>query len=476
MRGLLKWFSFLYCSYAISVSAAANNDGVRMPRFERVILRNGVTLLLMERHDVPLIAVDASLRGGAVTDAPGKFGAAQLLSQWLLKGAGARNAEQFAEDVAAVGGSIDASASLEAITVDGEFMSRDQQLMVELLRDVLLHPHLDDNEFVKLRDRQIEFLRAEKDSNLDALLPIYAASALFGTHPYGHPIAGDETSLRALDAQDVKRVYEQQLGADRLVIAVAGDFETAKLKQQLTKAFGEWRAAGVGIAAIPAPTPSHGRRVVLIDAPDSVQSYFWIGNVGISRSDPHRVALDLVNTLFGGRFTSLLNSELRIKSGLTYGARAKLSEYLQPGSWSMRSFTKTESTVTALDMALRTYAKLRHDGLDDAALDSGKRYVLGQFPLHFETAAQWAGAMADLEFYGLPPSEIDAYAMRLHAVTSLPANRALRESLPDSNDLLMVVIGNATQLRDALKKYGPLKELKLSAPTFVVAASVAPGK
>lgn len=468
MRGLLKWFSLLCCSYAISVSAAADNEGVRMPKFERVTLRNGTTLLLMERHDIPLIAFDASLRGGATSDAPDKFGSAQLLSQLLLKGAGSRNAAQFAEEVAAVGGSLDASASLEAITVDGEFLARDQQLMIELLTDVLQRPHLDESEFAKLRERQIEFLRAEKDSNLESLLPIYAASALFGSHPYAHPISGDETSLNRLQYQDVKQLYQQQFGADRLVIAVAGDFNAKLLKAQLSKAFNEWHAAKEKPLAIAAPAPWRGKQVVLIDAPESVQTYFWIGNVGISRSDPNRVSLDLVNTLFGGRFTSMLNSELRIKSGLTYGAHTKLSEYLQPGSWSIRSFTKTESTIEAIDLALSTYAKLRRAGLDDAAIKSGQSYTLGQYPLHYETAAQWAGIMADLEFYKLPPSEIDEYATRLRAVTSSEATRVIRQALPDENNLLMVLIGSAAKIREQVAKYGPVKEMKLSAPTFTV--------
>jgi zinc protease len=474
MRVLFKWLSFLCCSYALSVSAAGNdrantdrtNHGVRMPKFERVVLNNGTTLLLMERHDVPLIAFDASLRGGAVTDSPGKFGAAHLLAELLLKGAGQRDAAQFAEAVAAVGGSIEGSASLEAITVDGEFMARDQALMIELLSDVLQRPHLDAMEFTKLRERQIEFLRAQKDSNLDSLLPVYAAAALFGSHPYAHPITGDETSLSGLQYAVVKQAYEQQFGADRLVIAVAGDFDSRILKAQLTKSFSHWHAAKAVLPRIAAPIPRRGKQVVLIDAPESVQTYFWIGNVGVSRSNEHRVALDLVNTLFGGRFTSMLNSELRIKSGLTYGARSKLSEYLQPGSWSIRSFTKTESTVEAIDLALNTYSKLRRDGLDEAALKSGRNYSLGQFPLHYETAAHWAGAMADLEFYKLPPSEIDEYANRLQAVTATDATRVILKALPENDNLLIVLIGNAAQIREQVAKYGTVSEMKLSAPTF----------
>lgn len=467
MRGLVKWFSLLCCSYAVSFSAGAA-EGVRMPKFERVTLRNGVTLLLMERHDIPLIAFDASLRGGATVDAPGKFGSAHLLSQLLLKGAGKRNAAQFAEDIAAVGGSIDAGASLEAISIDGEFMARDQQLMIELLSDALLRPHIEQAEFDKLRERQIEFLRSEKDSSLEGLLPIYAASELFGEHPYGHPIGGDETSLGALQYQDVRQVYEQHFGAERLTITVAGDFKANLMKAQLTKAFGEWHMAKAAIPVTPAPVSKHGRQVILIDAPESTQTYFWIGNVGVARSHPNRVTLDLVNTLFGGRFTSLLNSELRIKSGLTYGAHSKLSEYSQPGSWSMRSFTKTETTREALDAALNTYSKFHREGLDAASLRSGQNYILGQYPLQYETAAQWAGIMADLEFYKLPPSEVDEYATRLRAVTVDEANRVIRQVLPDDNDLSMVLIGNAAKIRQQVAQYGPVREVKLSAPTFII--------
>lgn len=474
MRPVLKWFSLLCCSYVLSVSAASNGrakidraeDGVRMPTFERVVLNNGTTLLLMERHDVPLIAFDASLRGGATTDSFGKFGAAHLLSQLLLKGAGTRNAAQFAETVAAVGGSIDSSASLEAITVDGEFLARDQQLMVDLMADVLLRPHLDAAEFTALRERQIESLRAEKDSDLDSLLPVYAAAALFGAHPYANAIRGDEMSLSNLQYADVQQRYRQQFGADRLNIAVAGDFNTKAMKALLSKAFGQCGKAKSSLPAIAAPSPLHGRQVVLIDAPESVQTYFWIGNVGISRTDGNRVTLELIDTLFGGRFTSMLNSELRVKSGLTYGARTKLSEYAQPGSWSIRSFTQTDSTIEAIDLALSTYARLRREALDAAALKSGLSYTLGQYPLQFETAAQWAGTLAHLEFYGLSRSEVDDYANRLRAVTPMEAARVIRQVLPDDNDLLLVMIGNAAKLRDPVAKYGAVKEIKLSDPTF----------
>ena len=132
--------------------------------------------------------------------------------------------------------------------------------------------------------------------------------------------------------------------------------------------------------------------MLLIDAPESVQSYFWAGNVAVAKSDPRRAALDVTNTLFGGRFTSMLNTELRIRTGLSYGASSHFDRLLQPGHWALSSFTQTDTTIQALDLALATLDKLHESGLDPTMLESGKSYVQGQYPLALETSAQWAVA------------------------------------------------------------------------------------
>ena len=151
----------------------AAGNGVKVPPFERVQLGNGAVVLLMERHDVPLIAFSAVVRGGAVSDPAEQSGVASLLAGLLQKGAGSRDAVQFAETVASVGGQIETSASTESISVSGSFLARDQQLMVELLADMLQRPRLELAQFDTLRARQIEFIRAAKESDLAALTPIY---------------------------------------------------------------------------------------------------------------------------------------------------------------------------------------------------------------------------------------------------------------------------------------------------------------
>jgi zinc protease len=463
MRTVAAAFVIGICSF---VAAGAQAQGVVTPRYERVTLPNGAVVLLMERHDVPLIAFDARIRGGARLDARERFGTANLFASLLEKGAGERDALQFAQTVASVGGAISTGASTEAISISGSFLARDSKLMVELLADMLQRPRLDPEQFTALRARQIEFIRAAKDSSLDALTGLYGEAALYGAHPYGNPVIGSERTLAAVTLEDLKRFYAEHVGADRLIIAVAGDFKTAEMKRLLSRAFASWRKAGSALPEVPPTQKLAGRRVVLIDAPESVQSYLWIANIGVARSDPRRAPLDLANTLFGGRFTSMLNTELRIRSGLSYGAQSSFDRLQQPGRWAIGSFTRTETTIEAIDLALATLDKLHAGAIDDAALASSKKYVLGQFPLSFETAGHWATQLAMLELYGLDTSYIDGYAAAIQKVTLDEVQQAIADVIPTSDNIVLVVIGKAAELREALAKYGPITELALADDTW----------
>jgi predicted Zn-dependent peptidase len=449
-----------------SICAFAAGNGVKVPPYERVQLGNGTVVLLMERHDVPLIAFSAVLRGGAVSDPAGGSGVASLLAGLLQKGAGSRDAVQFAETVASVGGQIETSVSTESISVNGSFLARDQQLMVELVADLLQRPRLEQAQFDTLRARQIEFIRAAKESDLGALAPIYGESELFAGHPYGRSVDGSEASLAAIKHADLQRYYQEQVGADRLILAVAGDFKAAQLKQRISRAFSGWRKAGTALPPIPKAERVASRRVLLVDAPESVQSYFWAGNVAVAKSDPRRPSLDVTNTLFGGRFTSMLNTELRIRTGLSYSASSRFDRLLQPGHWEMSSFTQTDTTIQALDLMLATLDQLHATGLEPKMVESGKSYVQGQFPLALETSEQWAAQLATLEFYGLDRRYIDDYSQQLGTVTSADAKKVIDEVFPPSTALAIVVIGNAGAIRDGLRKYGPITEMKLADPTF----------
>jgi zinc protease len=458
-------------SPAAPTPVAPGEVGVRVPAHERFQLPNGLTVVLLRKPEVPMIAFAAVIRGGGLADPADKPGVASIVAGLLDKGAGSRSAFEFADAAAGVGGAFAAGPSAESITASGQFLSRDRALMLELLADALMRPRLETAEFEKLRDREIELIKSAKDSDPSSLTSAYGRAFLFGAHPYGRPLGGSERSLAAITHADVLAFHRAQFGADRTTLVFTGDIDPKWLRKEVGRAFSRWQKATGAIPALePAPRIA-GRRVLLVDAPGSVQTYFWLGNVGVDRRYTGRPALDLVNTVYGGRFTSILNTELRVKSGLSYGASSSFTRGSVPGEFAIRSFVLTENTGKALELTLKTLDDLAAQDIAPDMLESARSYVLGQFPLRLETAGHWAGTMSELELYGLPTSYIENYGRDVQGVTAASAKRVVAEAFPSTQNLAMVFIGDAAKIRDDLKKLGPMTEMSLGAPDFFAPAA-----
>jgi predicted Zn-dependent peptidase len=441
-------------------------QGVTLPEPQVVELDNGAVLIVYEKRDVPLVGISAVVRGGAVTDPEDKAGLSSLLAAMLEKGAGARDAAAFAETVGAAGATLAAVAGRESITISGEFLARDVGLAIELLTDMLRSPSLERSEFAKLRGRQIDLIRAAKDNNLPGLLPLYGAAWLFADHPYGRAVGGDEMSLGNISHRDLVGFYEDFVGADRLIISVVGDIEAAGVIAALTAAFADWRAATTALPEIAPPERQDGRRVLLIDKPGATQTYFWIGNVGVARGYEQRAELDIANTLFGGRFTSLLSDEMRTKGGLTYGAWSSLFRPSLPGSLAIVSFTKTDTTVVAIDLAIELLERMRKDGFSEELITSGKSYILGQFAPRFETSSQLADQFTGLRASGLDASYVNDYGAAIASAAGEDIQSVITSVYPAADNLVFAIIGDAELIRSDVAKYGPVTEMAITEPRF----------
>jgi predicted Zn-dependent peptidase len=441
-------------------------SGLRIPPHQRLTLANGVKLILLPRHDVPLIAFEAVVRGGARMDPPGRAGVASLTAELLTHGAGSRDAYGFADAVEGSGGSLESEARSEAVLVHGQFLARDRELLLGLLADALLRPQFSGDELEKLRDRRIEFIKAAKDSEPQSLISNYGRALLFANHPYAKPVGGSESSLAQIRRGDVLDFYRDQFGTDRLTLVFAGDFDPIWLRNAVTRAFGGWRAAATPLADLPIAPRRHGRRILLVDAPGATQSYFWIGNVGVARAYPQRAALDVTNTAFGGSFGSMLMQALRVKTGLSYSAHAAFRRGTVPGEFSISSFTQTASTGRAIGIALDTLSTLKRHGVSDGAIDSARSYLLGQYPLGFETASDWASALADLDLYRLPESYLNDFGLHLQRVGAQDARTVIANAYPNSEDVDIVLIGDAAAIEQQIAQYGPVMRKSLEAPDF----------
>jgi zinc protease len=476
MRCALVIVGAILAGAASGLAAGASVDNadhvnVPIPEHQTTTLANGLKLILLPRHDIPLVAFNLLLRGGSQLDPPGRDGTAALAADLLTHGAGARDAHAYVDAVEGAGGNLEATARNDAIQVQGQFLSRDSRLMLELLADAVLRPRFDAGEFEKLRSRSIEELKASKDSSPSSVLGMYGRALLFAGHPYGRAVEGSELTLARITRDDITRYYAAQSGADRATLVIAGDLDVAQIQKDVTAVFGAWPRAAQPLPSLPATTRVSGRRVLLVDAPGAAQTYFWMANVGVPRRYPERAALNMANLAFGGSLGSMLNQELRVKSGLTYDASSRFVRGAVAGEFAISSFTQTANTARAIDLALATLGKFKQQGLQAPAVDSARNFMLGQYPLAFETPGDWAIALGDLDLYGLPESYIGQFGTELLKVDGAAIRAVIDSAFPSPDNLDIVLIGDAAQIGDAAAKLGPVTKTSLAAPDFSPAAS-----
>jgi len=438
---------------------------LQLPPHEKIVLKNGLTVLLMEKHGVPIVDIAVIVKSGSVADPAGEEGLASVTAGLLHKGTAKRSAQQFAADLDFIGAEFSADASADYTTISSEFLTKDVDKGVDLFSDAVLHPVFAQGEVEKLLAQEIDGIKAAKDEAQSVALNYYYGY-LFNKHAYGRPVGGDELSLARIKRDAIAKFYETNYTPGNTILAVAGEFNAAQMRAKLEQALGGWKAKPSLLPAIIGPTAVKGKKLLLVDKPDSTQTFFVFGNIGTAENDPDRVAIRVVNTIFGGRFTSELNEALRVESGLTYGAEAFFDSRKEPGAFAIYSFTKNESTTQAIDLALQVLAKLHKDGVTPEQLASAKAYLKGQFPPSIETSGQLARTIAAHEFYGLDDDEINQMEARIDAVTPAMAKQVIAKHFPEEN-LVFMLIGKASEIGPGVRKYATQQDSrKISEPGF----------
>jgi zinc protease len=450
---------------ATVVPGVISAQSIKIPPHEKIVLKNGLTVLLLEKHGVPIVSFAALVKSGSAADPAGQEGLAAQTADLLRKGTKKRSAQQFAADLDFIGGSFEAGAGGDFTTISAEFLTKDLTKGLELFSDALLQPTFPQEEVDKSLAQTLDAVKGSKDEPRQVLNTYYYAY-LYGARGYGRPEDGDENSLQKLNRDSVTKFYAANYAPGNTILAIAGEFNAAELRQQLETTFGAWPAKKVAAVEIPAVPAAKGKRLLLVDKPDATQTYFAIGNIETAVGDPDRVAIRVVNTIFGGRFTSMLNEALRVESGLTYGVRSSFDPRKQPGPYGIYTFTKNDSTVQAIDMALEVLRKLHKDGISAEQLESAKSYIKGQFPPTIETSRALAQRIASDEFYGLDDSEVNQLEARIDGVTLESARQVIQKHFPEEN-LVFVLIGKASAIGPAVKKYADKQDARaISAPGF----------
>ncbi|MBK5291089.1 MAG: insulinase family protein [Acidobacteriia bacterium] len=452
--------------------ATAAFPQVKLPPYTRNVLPNGLVLDQLIKRDVPMISLRAIVRGGAEADPSGKSGLGAITAELLRRGSTspqqlARTAEQFSEQLDFIGASLNSRVDEQSILLNMEFMAKDSARALDLFADALLRPSFPESELAKVLAQRKDSLRALKDNPGQANAAYFRSFFFPAGHPYRNSPTGEESSLSSITRQDLMDHHSRLFCGSNMILIAAGD-ATDQFQTSLRKVL-EMVPAGQAYSWVKTAPPLSYKsaRLLLIDKPDATQTYFLIAQPGIHRIHPDRVPLDIINTLFGGRFTSMLNDELRVNTGLTYGASSRMQQDRLPGSILISTYTKTDTTIQAIDLALTILKRIREKGIDQEQLDSAKAYLKGTFPPgNLETADQLAATLGNIELHDLNRGEVDDLFSRIDAVTLEKANAVARQYLQESN-LQFCLLGQASRIQDAVKKYAPaMRVVPITDPGF----------
>jgi predicted Zn-dependent peptidase len=423
---------------------------LRLPAIQTATLPNGLTLAVVEMHKVPVVDVQVLVDAGAARDPADLPGLATFTALMLQQGAGTRGALDVADEAAFLGAQLNTTATLDGAVASLHVPRRRLEAALDLLADVVLRPSFSDSEVARQRELRSAQLVQQRDEPVAVANVAFPAIVYGPGHPYGHPLNGTDGATTALTRDRVAGFYRSYYRPNDARILMVGDITLAEARGLVAARFGAWQQGDVpGLAGGTAPAPAT-RAVYLIDKPGAAQSVIRIGHIGPARSTPDWYALEVLNTILGGAFTSRLNQNLRETHGYTYGAFSQFAARRLAGAFVALASVVTAKTDSSLVEFLKELRRIREEPVPDGELAKAKAYVTLGLPGDFETTGGAAARFRDVLGYGLPLDYYDRYIGRIAAVTAADVQRVARQYIdPDHFDI--VVVGDKAQIEAGIR-------------------------
>ena len=461
--------------------AAGAPKPFNFPEAATKTLANGLRVFVVTDHSEPAVAARlVMLSAGTIKDPGGMPGVAEMTANMLTQGTEKRSARDIAEAIDFIGGSLEASASSDATDVSLAVVKKDLPTGLDLMSDVVLHPAFRAEELERQRQQLLSGLTVQY-SDPDFLASAAFSRVVYGSSPYGLPASGTPETVKKLDTQILAKFHDANYAPNQALLAFAGDITPEEAFAAAEKYFGAWPQVKIVMSAAVRPSPMQGLHIWLIDKPDAVQTQIRVGKLGIERSDPNYIPVVVMNRIFGGGYNSRLNTEVRVKKGLTYGAYSSFNPHRQAGSFSVATFTRTAATVDALKLVVDLIAKMSAGDVTQDEMNFARDYLAGVYPIQSETAEQVASRVLMVIAYDLPRDYNYTYPERIRGVTSVQVKEMAQKYLGADN-LDIVLAGNVSAFRDDLKKAFPaakwdeipFDKVDILAPSLRAAAT-APG-
>ena len=416
-------------------------------------LANGLKIIIVEQHELPLADMLLQIRTGGEADPAGRPGTAALTSGMLMEGTTSRTALQIDDQQAYLGVSVGAGSGWEQSTVSLHSPTAQLDSSMALLADVALHPAFPAADLERVRKARLTALQQQRDRGPTIADRAYAAALYGSDNPYGRPLAGTELSIAALMRDDLVKFYSTFYRPNNATLLVVGDVKPDDVERRAQALFGSWTRGDV-----PSVTTANAPRattttLVIVDKPGAAQSSFRLGGIGAARSTKDYFALQVMNTMLGGTFSSRLNQNLREKHGYTYGANSSFSYRRSAGPFTASAEVSAGKTDSALVEFMKELKAIR-DTVSSAELERAKRFLQLSLPQGFETTRGIAGQLLPLVTYDIPLDFYNTAVQQIGAVTQSDVQRVARQYI-DPSRLTLVIVGDRKSIEPGLRAINP---------------------
>jgi zinc protease len=430
-----------------------------LPVPEQAKLSNGLTILLVERHNLPLVSATLYTMSGSELNPLDKPGLSSFVADMLTEGTTNRSALKFAEDADQIGANIGASAGYSSGTVSLSSLSWNAGAAMDLASDAALHPAFAEKEVERIRSQRLTAVLQENDEPF-ALAQRTASRLVFPNSPYGFSAIGTEASNKAITRANLTDFWQKAYVPSNAVLAIAGDLTLPQAKELATKYFGNW--SGSASAAVSLPTPAApAQSIAIVDKPGAPQTFLLAAGLGAKRSTPDYVPLEVMNTALGGLFSSRINMNLREEHGYTYGAQSFFNYRRFVGPFLAGGAIRTDVTAPATHELFKELTRIREAELTADELQKAKDSFSKSLVGLFETTGDISSTIGGQFVFGLPLDYYRDLPAQIDKVTAADALRVAKQYI-NLNAIVVVEVGDRAKIEPELKKLdlGPVNAVQ----------------
>jgi len=429
---------------------------VTLPKAYETKLASGLQVIVLENHKLPTFAMQMVMLSGGLSDPSDLHGVAQFTAALLREGTKTRTSRQIAEQVDSIGATLSAGSGLSGISsmVSASGLTDNFDQVMELFADVILNPTFPTDELSKLKTRTLAQLRSQRSYPFFLAMEMFS-KVMWRDHPNAR-IAPSPEEIQRLTPEMLAKFHSTYYCPNNAMFAIVGDVKPAEIVAKLEKAFTSWQRGEYPPTTIPKAKDTGTTKIYLIDRPGSVQTNLLLGTLTIERADPDYYALQVMNRIVGGGPSARLFRNLREDKGYTYGAYSNVSAFKYRGAFQANTEVRTNVTDGAMKELMYEFRQIRDEKTPQQEFDDAKRAIVGSFALQLESPPALLNNIITQKIYGLPADYWDTYPQKISAQTAEDIQRVAQKYL-DLDHLQVVVVGDAKQLAELLRKYGPVE-------------------